>query len=124
MFHWFTGDLIDKVLNDKVLNIGQEIAAAADASLWQRFQSGLRETVGPTLKALQQPVDDWLGGLPMWIAVACAVGLYVVALFWTWALSRDFVYRGAPDQKRWRDLRIWATLVILPYIAVYLWLGR
>jgi hypothetical protein len=101
------------------------LAAAAEGdSLWGRIETSLRETLGPPLRALHEPVDAWLGSLPMSVAVGCAVGLYVVALIWTWTLRREFVFRGAPDRKRWRDLRIWATLVILPYIAVYVWLGR
>ncbi len=93
-------------------------------SAWERFQATLRASLGPPLKHLQEPVDAWLGRLPMWVAMTCAVGLYVVALIWTWLLPREFIFRGAPDQARGADLRIWATVVILPYIAVYLWLGR
>jgi hypothetical protein len=96
----------------------------ADESLWQRFRETLRATLGPPLRALHQPIDQWLGSLPIWVAMACALGLYIAALGWVWCLPRTFVFRGVPDSKRWRDLRIWATLVILPYIAVYLWLGR
>jgi hypothetical protein len=56
--------------------------------------------------------------------VTCALGLYGIAIVWTWFLSRKFVFRGAPDEHRWRDLRIWATFVMLPYVAIYWWLGR
>jgi hypothetical protein len=91
---------------------------------WERFEDTLRATLGPPLKSLHEPVDAWLGSLPIWVAVVCAVGLYVVALVWTWCLPREFIFRGAPDTRRWRDLRIWATLVILPYMVIYLWLGR
>ena len=100
------------------------VVRADFASSWEQFQAALRNTLGPPLKLLQEPIDAWLGSLPMWIAIACAVGLYVIALIWTWLLPREFIFRGAPDQKEWRDLRIWATVVILPYIAVYWWLGR
>ena len=84
----------------------------------------LREHLGPPLKALHVPIDEWLGQLPMSVAIASAVGLYVIALLWVWLLRRDFIFRGAPDRRWWRDLRIWATVVVLPYIAVYLLLGR
>ncbi len=84
----------------------------------------LRTTFGPPLKALHEPIDAWLGSLPMSVAMVCAIGLYLIAIVWVWTLGREFVFRGAPDQKRWRDLRIWATLVVIPYIALYLWLGR
>ncbi|MEM9657896.1 MAG: hypothetical protein AAF961_05995, partial [Planctomycetota bacterium] len=89
-----------------------------------RLERRLRDVIGPPLKALHQPVDAWLASLPMGFAVACAVGLYLAAIAWVWTLRREFVFRGAPDQRWWRDLRLWATAVVLPYIVVYLVLGR
>ncbi|MCA9103242.1 MAG: hypothetical protein R3C10_14765 [Pirellulales bacterium] len=70
------------------------------------------------------PLDRVLDAAPMWVAQACAVGLFVVAGLAVCVLRRNFVYLGAPDQHRWRDLRIWSLLLLLPYIAVYLVWGR
>ncbi len=117
------------------LPITQHFAAAANAlrlvaaeapekNVFERARDAVREKLGPPLRALHEPLDAWLGGLPMWIAITCAMGLYLAALLWVWRLRREFVFQGAPDRQRWRDLRIWATGVLLPYIAVYLWLGR
>lgn len=94
------------------------------ASFLESMRQAFRDRMGPPLKSLQTPIDDWLGGLPMWVALTSAVGLYVVALVWVWFLRRDFVFRGAPDNSWWRDLRIWATLVTIPYVIVYLIFGR
>lgn len=84
----------------------------------------LRKTFGPPLKRFHQPIDAWLGSLSMTVAMGCAFSLFLIATIWTWTLPREFVYRGAPDQKPWRDLRLWATLVVIPYVAVYILLGR
>jgi hypothetical protein len=103
----------------------QLVRAADDGQSWlDRIREALRAQLGPPLKSLHVPIDEWLGQLPMSVAVACAVGLYVLALLWVWVLRRDFVFRGAPDRHWWRDLRIWATVVVLPYIAIYLFFGR
>ena len=91
---------------------------------FDQLEHALRDTLGPPLKSIQTPIDDWLGGAPMWVALACALGLYGVALVWVWCLRREFVFRDAPDQRWWRDLRIWATVVTVPYIVIYLLLGR
>lgn len=93
-------------------------------SFVERIDDFLRTTFGPPLKALHEPIDAWLGSLPMSVAMACALGLYAVAIIWVWTLKKKFVFRGAPDQKSWRDLRIWATLVTIPYVIIYLLLGR
>jgi len=84
----------------------------------------IRDTLGPPLKSLHEPIDQWLGSLPMSVAMACAIGLFVLAGMWVWTLRADFIFRGAPDRSRWRDLRIWSMIVLLPYIAIYLLLGR
>lgn len=84
----------------------------------------LRTTLGPPLKKVHEPVDRWLGSLPMSVAVACALGLYAGAVVWVWTLRREFVFRGAPDKRWYRDLRLWATVVVMPYVAIYILLGR
>lgn len=111
----------------------EEVAQDAGAAepWWQPLQDGgnrakeaMRGTLGPPLKSLHRHVDQWLASLPMTVAMASALGLYLIALIWTWTLSKNFVFRGAPDHHRWRDLRIWASLVMLPYVVLYCWLGR
>ncbi len=108
---------------DKVQGRFDAMADSLDAVI-EVVDTFLRETFGPPLKALHEPIDVWLGSLPMSVAMACALGLYAVAVIWVWTLRKEFVFRGAPDQKPWRDLRIWATLVTIPYVIIYLWLGR
>ncbi len=98
---------------------------AGEERTWlEALKQALRQSLGPPLKAFHGPIDQWLGRLPMSVAMVCAVGLYVVALVWVWGLRREFVFRGAPDDHWWRDLRIWATAIVIPYIAIYLLLGR
>ena len=94
------------------------------SKLLEQIDQFARGIFGPPLKALHTPVDNWLASLPMGVAMACALGLYGLAVIWVWTLKREFVFRGAPDQRRWRDLRVWATLVVIPYVLVYVFLGR
>jgi len=84
----------------------------------------IRKTLGPPLRSLHEPIDHWLVSLPMSVAMACAIGLFVLAGIWVWTLHTDFIFRGAPDHKRWRDLRIWSMVVLLPYITIYFLFGR
>jgi hypothetical protein len=93
-------------------------------AVMESLDSLLRDNLGPPLKALHEPIDAWLGSLPMSVAMACALGLYAIAVIWVWTLPKEFVFRGAPDQQPWRDLRVWATLVTIPYVIIYMWLGR
>ncbi|MBX9789627.1 MAG: hypothetical protein K2Y37_11990 [Pirellulales bacterium] len=91
---------------------------------WADRLEDLRLAIAAPLRALHAPLDQWLDSLPMWVAQVCAIGLFVVAGLWVLTLSRDFVYLGSPTKSRWRDLRLWSIALLLPYIAVYWWLGR
>ncbi len=100
------------------------ITTLAGEGWWESFCNFIRAKLGPPLKSFHEPIDQWLGSLPMSVAMVCAIGLFVVAGVWVWTLRREFIFRGAPDQQCWRDLRIWSMIVLLPYIAIYLLLGR
>lgn len=90
---------------------------------YAEFQNWLTATIGPPLKRLHAPLDDFLSSLSLTTAKFTTIAFFVLAGLWVLSLSKKFVYLGAPDQARWRDLRIWAILVLVPYIVVYLWLG-
>ncbi len=62
---------------------------------------------------------DWIHGLPLWSAKMGAAFLFLGILAITWATPADFVFHGAPDRARWRDLRIWATVLILTQCLIY-----
>ena len=76
--------------------------------------------MAPRLKHLLAPLDRLLDSAPPWVGQACAVGLFLVAALWVAMLSKDYIYRGAPDRAWWRDLRIWAWLAMLPYVLLYI----
>ncbi|MCA9232244.1 MAG: hypothetical protein KDA57_16470 [Planctomycetales bacterium] len=101
-----------------------ETAQSDSDDWWQSVRNWIRETLGPPLKSLHEPIDNWLASLPMWVAVACAIGLFVIAGLWVWTLRTEFIFRDAPDRHWWRDLRLWAMVVLAPYITIYLFLGR
>jgi len=91
---------------------------------WDEFTKRMRETLGPPLRRFFAPLDSFLTDLPMEAATACAIGLFVAAGIFAWCMPRRFIYLGAPDQSRWRDLRIWATLILVPYVVIYYFLGH
>ena len=43
-------------------------------------------------------------------------GLLLIAVF---LLPREYVFRGAADCRRWRDLRVWAVVLVLIHVYVY-----
>ncbi|KPJ90445.1 MAG: hypothetical protein AMS18_10900 [Gemmatimonas sp. SG8_17] len=65
-------------------------------------------------------MGEWLAGLPLWwgkvVAVVCFAGVAV----WAWRRPRSYIYNDAPDEHRWRDLRVWASVLMAIQVLVYL----
>ncbi len=73
-------------------------------------------------EAIFGPLNAALGSLPLGVAPAFVALLLILPLVWVLRLGRASVFRGAPDEAWWRDLRLWAVVVTLPYLVIYLWL--
>ena len=94
-------------------------AAVLDRAL-EAAKQGLTHYLVPPMKAVLGPLDRLLDSAPSWVGQACAVSLFVIVGLSLFALKHEYVYQGAPDQSRWRDLRIWAWLAMIPFVAVYI----
>lgn len=59
------------------------------------------------------------GELPVeWANYLSIVGFLVLGVF-VWLIPKERVYAGAPDMARWRDFRIWATVLISIQLGLY-----
>ncbi len=62
----------------------------------------------------------WLESLPLvWAKVAGTI-FFLLVMLWALLRPREYVFRGAPDRKAWRDLRLWAAVVLLVQIILYI----
>ncbi len=60
-------------------------------------------------------MTDW----PIVWASAATVLIFLILLIVVWSKKRDEVLEGAKDKRAWRDLRIWATLLIGVQLIIY-----
>lgn len=59
------------------------------------------------------------GELPVeWANYLSIVGFLFLAVV-VWLIPKERVYAEAPDMARWRDFRIWATVLICIQLALY-----
>jgi hypothetical protein len=72
------------------------------------------------LRATLGTLDAALGAIPLGAARWFALALLVVPVAVAARARRDWIFAGAPDRRRARDLRVWAALVTLPYALLYL----
>jgi uncharacterized membrane protein len=61
--------------------------------------------------------------LPVGLALPATFAAFAVLLVVVWSIPRDSVIAGAPDGARWRDLRLWATALVVVQLGIYLLLA-
>ncbi len=86
------------------------------------IRSLLESTLVPLLQLFMEPLNRALSQIPapVWRITVC---LFLLAgSGWVLFLSREFIYRGSPSRARWRDLRLWIPLLLIPYLWIYLFL--
>ncbi|HPI74176.1 MAG TPA: hypothetical protein PK843_13200 [bacterium] len=64
---------------------------------------------------------EWLKEAPLYWPKIIAVLTFVGVTLWAWRRPKKFIFQDAPDQRLWRDLRIWITLIMSVQIGLYLY---
>jgi hypothetical protein len=72
---------------------------------------------------MPEPVGSMLEAMPVAWALPLSVLAFLILLGVVWVIPRSTVLRGASDDSPWRDLRLWATVLVLAQIGVYLAIG-
>ena len=65
-------------------------------------------------------MNEWLASLPLWWGKVIAVAFFLAIAVWAWRRPRSYIYSDAPDAHRWRDLRPWASLLMVVQTLLYL----
>ncbi|UCH95877.1 MAG: hypothetical protein JSV88_03265 [Candidatus Aminicenantes bacterium] len=63
---------------------------------------------------------EWLKSIPLFWGKITAVVLFVGIVIWAWFRPKKYIFKDAPDQRWWRDLRIWTTVLLGLQIIIYL----
>ena len=86
----------------------------------ERLTQFLEQQLVPLLKPSVDVFHAVIDPLPpsVWRFSICAY--LVLGTVWALFLSRDYVLLGSPDRARWRDLRLWVSVLLVPYLLIYL----
>ena len=60
-----------------------------------------------------------MDNLPLWWASLGTVIIFLVLLILNWTVRKTSFMSDAPDEANWRDLRVWATVLIFIQLAIY-----
>lgn len=62
----------------------------------------------------------WADGLSIGWARAFFLAFFAAIVVFGLSFSRAYIYRGAPDEARWRDLRLWVIAIMAIPTVLYL----
>ncbi len=65
-------------------------------------------------------MNEWLMSLSLVWGKVIAIIAFVGIAAWTWMRPKSFIFQGAPDSSKWRDLRVWATILMAVQVVIYL----
>ncbi|MDD2890972.1 MAG: hypothetical protein PHE49_10105 [bacterium] len=63
---------------------------------------------------------QWLSGLSSIWVKGIATAFFLLMIIWAILLPKEYIFKGAPDKKLWRDLRLWAVIVLVVQIIIYI----
>ncbi len=64
---------------------------------------------------------DWLAGLPLPWGRFLVILALIIPMVFALTLPRKYIYQGAEDQSRWRNLKIWVFVIVAIQISIYLY---
>jgi hypothetical protein len=83
------------------------------------FSDTITKIFLPILKPVFDPINNALGAVYTPWSTIFAVGLFVAAMIWVFAMRKEYVNLDAPSTHFWHDLRFWTILSMLPHVFVY-----
>ena len=64
---------------------------------------------------------QWAHGLSLGSARLLFMVFFVLITLFGLAVKKEYVFRGAEDRARWRDLRLWVAVIMAIQIGLYLY---
>jgi hypothetical protein len=63
--------------------------------------------------------------IPLYWGIVVTVILYAGIGLWAVLRPKKYIYEGAPNKAKWRDLRIWAVVLVVIQIIIHIaWGGK
>lgn len=64
---------------------------------------------------------DWLSGTDLGIAKLLMLMAFIAPLIFSLFLKRGYIYKGAADNKLWRNLKLWIMGLTVVMVSVYIY---
>lgn len=64
---------------------------------------------------------NWLSNLSEAWARFLVLLAFIIPFIFALTLRRNYIYQGAPDKSRWRNLKLWVFIIVLIQVLIYLY---
>ncbi len=64
---------------------------------------------------------EWCSRLSLGWGRFLVILAFILPLIFALSLPRKYLYLGAPNQKLWRNLKLWVFLLVLAQVMIYLY---
>jgi hypothetical protein len=62
---------------------------------------------------------EWLQNAPVWWANAATEVMFILIALAVFAVPKRVFMADAPNQSHWRDVRLWAVILIAVQLGIY-----
>ena len=64
---------------------------------------------------------EWCANISMGWARFLVIMAFIVPLIFALTLRKNYIFAGAPDQKKWRNLKWWVFVLVVIQVGIYLY---
>lgn len=64
---------------------------------------------------------NWLNNLPIAWGKFLVILAFIAPLVFALTMKKHYIYAGASDNARWRNLKLWVLVIVVVQVAVYLY---
>ena len=62
---------------------------------------------------------DWANNVSgLWARIFIITAFFIPFIF-ALTMKKEYILKGAPDRKRWRDLKIWVLILVIIQTIIY-----
>ena len=64
---------------------------------------------------------NWCNNIPeIWARIFIIIA-FIIPFVFALTMKKKYILKGAPDNKKWRNLKLWVLLLVIIQIVVYVY---
>ena len=64
---------------------------------------------------------NWIADLTEGWARFLVIMAFILPMIFAFTLKKKYIYQGASDEKKWRNLKYWVFVIVAVQVAIYIY---